>query len=43
MRKEQKANNFPVISSTVVDLTSDEPKLIREGVINFMDLLKKLG
>ena len=33
----------PVISSTVVDLTSDEPKLIREGVINFMDLLKKLG
>ncbi len=33
----------PEVSSTVVDLTTDKPKLIREGEIKFMDLLKKLS
>jgi L-threonylcarbamoyladenylate synthase len=31
------------ISSTVIDMTENEPKLIREGMIKFMDLLEKLG
>ena len=33
----------PAISSTVVDLSSGKPELIREGVVNFMDLLKKFS
>ncbi len=33
----------PEVSSTVIDLTADKPKLIREGEIKFMDLLKKLS
>jgi L-threonylcarbamoyladenylate synthase len=34
--------NSPV-SSMIVDMTGNEPKLIREGSTNFMDLLKKLS
>lgn len=33
----------PEVSSTVIDLTEDKPKLLREGEIKFMDLLKKLS
>jgi len=31
------------ISSTIIDLTSDQPKLIREGSIKFVELLKKFN
>ena len=31
------------ISSTIIDLTSEEPKLVREGSIKFVELLQKLG
>jgi len=30
-------------ASTLIDLTSDEPKLIREGRIKFVELMKKLN
>lgn len=30
-------------ASTLIDLSTDEPKLIREGKIKFVDLIKKLG
>ena len=33
----------PSISSTIVDMTGNEPKLIREGTTNFMDLLNKIS
>ena len=29
-------------ASTLIDLTGDEPKLIREGRIKFVELMKKL-
>jgi L-threonylcarbamoyladenylate synthase len=30
----------PGLSSTILDLTSEQPKLVREGSINFVELLK---
>jgi L-threonylcarbamoyladenylate synthase len=38
-------NSAPIsnISSTIIDLTSDQPKLIREGSIKFVELLKKFN
>ena len=30
-------------ASTLIDLTGDEPKLVREGRIKFVDLMKKLN
>lgn len=30
------------IASTIIDITGNEPKLIRQGIINFMDLYQKL-
>ncbi len=30
-------------ASTLIDLTTDEPKLIREGKIKFVELMKKLN
>ncbi len=32
-----------VLSSTIIDLTGNEPKLIRQGATNFMDLLNKIS
>lgn len=32
-----------VEASTLIDLSSDEPKFIREGKIKFVDLMEKLG
>lgn len=32
-----------VEASTLIDLTTDEPKLVREGRIKFMELMKKLS
>lgn len=37
---KQKQNNIP---STIIDLTEKEPKLIREGKIKFVDLLRKFN
>ena len=31
------------ISSTIIDLTSEKPKLIREGSIKFVELLQKFS
>ena len=37
------SNQTETLSSTIVDLTSEKPKLIREGSIKFVELLQKFS